>query len=266
MTPTGFVPVEHIPADDPKIPGLVLVCDHASNAVPPWVTPLGLSAEDMSRHIAWDVGARGVTLALARLLGAPAILSTWSRLVIDPNRGPKDPTLVMKIYDGSIIEGNRAVGKDETQRRLAALHQPYHDAIDHAIEAEIDAGHEPVLLSMHSFTPQLRGRAPRPWEIALLWDQDDRLLWPLMKQLRMREDLTIGNNEPYTGRLGGDSMWTHGTMRDIPHVLVEIRNDLIEAPEGQTGWAELLAPMLQHAVTEMRLAETGPMTQSDRQP
>ncbi len=113
---------------------LVLVCDHASNNVPPEIGSLGLSEEDMRRHIAWDVGARGVTLGLARRLGAEAVLSTWSRLVIDPNRGEDDPTLVMKLYDGSLVPGNRQVGLAETQRRLEAYHRPYHRAIDAALD------------------------------------------------------------------------------------------------------------------------------------
>ena len=119
----------YAPDADARADGLVLVCDHASNAVPPWVAPLGLPAEDMARHIAWDVGARGVTLALAKLMGAPAIMSRFSRLVIDPNRGEHDPTLVMKIYDGSVIEGNRHFDAIETARRIEHLHRPYHNAI-----------------------------------------------------------------------------------------------------------------------------------------
>ena len=125
---------------------LVLVCDHASNNVPPEIGSLGLSEEDMRRHIAWDVGARGVTLDLARRLGAEAVLSTWSRLVIDPNRGEDDPTLVMRLYDGTLIPANRHVTRDEVERRLDAWHRPYHRAIDAAIERM----GRPALVSIHS--------------------------------------------------------------------------------------------------------------------
>lgn len=236
---------------------LVLVCDHASNAVPPDVAPLGLQDEDMARHIAWDVGARALTLGLAERLGAAAVLSTWSRLVIDPNRGEDDPTLVMKLYDGSIIPGNRTVGSQEIVRRLETLYRPYHKAIDDALDAVIATGRAPVLVSMHSFTPQLRGRAPRPWHVGLLWDQDDRLVAPLRRRLKLEGDLVVGDNEPYTGRLAGDCMWMHGTARKIPHVLIEIRNDLIEAGEGQTAWADRLAPILRAAIEDMRLATGG---------
>ena len=260
-----FPPVERIAAgsDADAMTDLLLVCDHASNVVPPFVAPLGLPEEDMARHIAWDVGAREVTLGLAERLGAPALLTTWSRLVIDPNRGADDPTLVMKLYDGSIIPGNRGVDEAEIARRRARLHRPYHEAIDAALDAMIAEGRQPAIVSMHSFTPQFRGRAPRPWHVGLLWDRDDRLVAPLMTQLRLAGDLVVGDNEPYSGQLAGDCMWMHGTSRDIPHVLVEIRNDLIADADGQQAWVARLAPMIRHAVTEMRLADHDPVILSD---
>ena len=249
-----FTPVEHIApcgaaSDAPGVMrDLVLVCDHASNNVPPEIGSLGLSEEDMRRHIAWDVGARGVTLGLARRLGAEAVLSTWSRLVIDPNRGEDDPTLVMKLYDGSLIPGNRQVGQAETERRLDAYHRPYHRAIDRALDRVIAEGRAPALVAIHSFTPQFRGRPVRPWHVGLLWDRDDRLLLPLLARLRAEPDLCVGDNEPYNGHLLGDSMYVHGTGRGIPHILIEIRNDLIETADDQEAWAERLAPMLRAAV------------------
>lgn len=248
-----FSPFESVDHRDVAgaVQGLVLVCDHASNAVPPDVTPLGLPDADMQRHIAWDVGARGVTLDLAAQLGGHAVLSRWSRLVIDPNRGADDPTLVMKIYDGSIIEGNRHVDSAEVERRLEALWRPYHAAVDDAIDR---AGADAVLVSVHSFTPQLHGRPKRPWHIGLLWDQDDRLVVPLLARLRAESDLVVGDNEPYSGQLKGDAMMTHGTGRDVPHVLIEIRNDLIADADGQRTWAARLAPILRGAISDMRLA------------
>jgi predicted N-formylglutamate amidohydrolase len=245
-----FPPVEHVAPSDAAdaVRGLVLVCDHASNNVPPEIGSLGLSEEDMRRHIAWDVGARGVTLGLACRLGAEAVLSTWSRLVIDPNRGEDDPTLVMKLYDGSLIPGNRQVGQAETERRLDAYHRPYHRAVDRALDRVIGEGRAPALVAIHSFTPQFRGRPVRPWHVGLLWDRDDRLLRPLLARLRAQPGLCVGDNEPYNGHLFGDSMYVHGTRRGIPHVLVEIRNDLIETADDQEAWAERLAPMLREAV------------------
>ena len=250
---TEFHPVEHVsPASNRMaMTGLILLCDHARNAVPPEIGDLGLPPDDMGRHIAWDVGARGVTLGLAARLGAGAVLSTFSRLVIDPNRGEDDPTLVMRLYDGSIIPANRHIGAAEIERRRTVYYRPYHAAIREAIEAIVAAGETPVLVSIHSFTPQFKGRAPRPWHVGLLWDRDDRLVRPLLARLRAADGLVVGDNEPYSGQLHGDCMWTHGTGRGLPHVLIEIRNDLIASLDGQAGWAARLAPMIRDAVTEM---------------
>ena len=250
---TKFHPVEHIsPGNGPTaMTGLILLCDHARNAVPPEIGDLGLPADDMGRHIAWDVGARGVTLGLAARLGAGAVLSTFSRLVIDPNRGEDDPTLVMRLYDGSIIPGNRHIRLGEIERRKDAYHRPYHAAIREAIDGIAEAGETPVLVSIHSFTPRFKGRAQRPWQVGLLWDRDDRLLRPLLARLRAEDGLAVGDNEPYSGQLHGDCMWTHGTGRSLPHVLIEIRNDLIESLDGQAGWAARLAPMIRDSVAEM---------------
>ena len=250
---TEFHPVEHVsPASNRMaMAGLILLCDHARNAVPPEIGDLGLAPGDMGRHIAWDVGARGVTLGLAARLGAGAVLSTFTRLVIDPNRGEDDPTLVMRLYDGSIIPANRHIGAAEIERRRTVYYRPYHAAIREAIEAIVAAGETPVLVSIHSFTPRFRGRPPRPWHVGLLWDRDDRLVRPLLARLRTEDGLVVGDNEPYSGQLHGDCMWTHGTGRGLPHVLIEIRNDLIASLDGQAGWAARLAPMIRDAVTEM---------------
>jgi predicted N-formylglutamate amidohydrolase len=250
---TEFHPVEHIsPGSGPEaMTSLILICDHARNAVPPEIGDLGLPPEDMGRHIAWDVGARAVTLGLAARLGAGAVLSTFSRLVIDPNRGEDDPTLVMRLYDGSIIPGNRHVDRVEIERRRDAYHRPYHGAITEAIDETVEAGKSPVLISIHSFTPQFKGRPQRPWHVALLWDSDDRLQRPLLALLRAEGDLVVGDNEPYSGQLRGDCMWTHGMRRGLPHVLIEIRNDLIESANDQADWAARLAPMIRDAVATM---------------
>lgn len=242
-----FEPVEAVPGAPDGLTRLLLLCDHASNAVPPGIA-LGLPGADMARHIAWDVGARGVTLGLAEALGAPAILSTFSRLVIDPNRGEDDPTLVMRLYDGSIIPGNARVDAAEKERRLQTLHRPYHDRIRATLDAMEAEGLAPVIVSIHSFTPQLKGRAWRPWHVGLLWDRDTQLVDPLRDALHRDAEICVGDNEPYTGQLQGDCMWQHGTNRDLPHVLIEVRNDLIETPEGQRDWARRLAPMIHEAV------------------
>ena len=220
----------------------VVTCDHAANTVPNFVNDgtLGLAAEDMDRHIAYDVGAAGLSKALADLLDAPAILSNFSRLVIDPNRGEDDPTLLMKLYDGTIIPANRHAGAAELELRLNGCYRPYHTA-----QAElITRDPAPILLSIHSFTRQLQGRDPRPWHIGILSADDQRLARPLIARLRGEPDLCVGDNEPYGGHLPGDSVERHALDQGRLNVLVELRNDLIETDEQQQAWARRLAPIL----------------------
>ena len=230
---------------------ILLLCDHATAIVPPEINggDLGIPAEDMARHIAYDIGARGVTAGLTALLDAPAILTRFSRLVIDPNRGEDDPTLVMKLYDGTIIPANRDVGPREVARRLAAYHRPFHRAITARIAAMEAAGRAPALVAMHSFTPRLRGREPRPWHVGVLWHRDGRIALPLMARLR-DAGWCVGDNEPYSGELEGDTMSQHGTGRGLPHVLIEVRQDLIAAEADQRLWAERLAPILTEVIEE----------------
>jgi predicted N-formylglutamate amidohydrolase len=225
---------------------ILLLCDHASNVVPAAVGggSLGLPQAEMARHIAYDLGARGVTLALAELLDAPAVLSCFSRLVIDPNRGEDDPTLVMRLYDGTIVPANRHVTPEEVRRRLVAYHRPYHTAITARIDAMEASGRMPRLVSIHSFTPRLKGRTPRPWQVGVLWHHDGRLALPLLARLRAEPDLCVGDNQPYSGQLEGDTLSRHGTGRSLPHVLIELRHDGIEPEAGQRLWAARLAPML----------------------
>jgi predicted N-formylglutamate amidohydrolase len=251
---TSFKAVERVRPDGD--PALLLLCDHASDAIPAELGDLGLPEADRRRHIAWDVGARGVTLALSDALDAPAVLCGFSRLVIDPNRGEDDPTLLMRLYDGAVIPGNRRADAAERARRLEAYHRPYHREIERAIAAAEGQGARPTLISIHSFTPQLRGRAPRPWHVGVLWDRDDRVARPLLARLRAEDALAVGENEPYSGQLEGDCLNRHGTRRGLPHALIEIRNDLIADEAGQRAWGGLLA----RALTDALDLDPGPET------
>lgn len=227
-------------------PGRWLVtCDHATNTVPPDIGggSLGLPREDMERHIAYDVGAAGVAQHLGVLLDSPVITSNFSRLVIDPNRGEDDPTLLMKLYDGSVIPQNRTADAAERERRLNACHRPYHREL-----ARLAALPHMVYLAIHSFTRQLRGRDPRPWHVGVLHTEDDRLARPLIDLLGGEPDLTVGDNEPYSGHLPGDAVDRHASAFNRPNVLIEVRNDLIADHDGQKAWAERLAPLLTRAL------------------
>ncbi len=232
-------------------PGRWLVtCDHATNHVPDWVQggDLGLPAADMGRHIAYDIGAAGVTRHLAALLDSPAILSCFSRLVIDPNRGEDDPTLLMRLYDGTIIPGNRHAGPQDLTERLDRLYRPYHDAY-----ADLAAKMQrPVICAIHSFTPRLRSRAPRPWEVGVLFAHDERLAKPFIAACRAQGWCT-GENEPYAGHLPGDAIDRHALQHGRPNVLIELRQDLIADEAGQMAWADRLAPILQDVLTQSQL-------------
>ena len=243
-------PPYHILGDDRDSRWLV-TCDHASNAVPPEIGggSLGLSDADMARHIAWDPGAAGVSIGLGELLGAPVVLGNFSRLVIDPNRGEDDPTLVMKLYDGTVIPANRPVDAAEIERRLAAYYRPYHQAVAGLAARRADS----VYVAIHSFTRQLRGREPRPWHIGVLYGRDERFAVPLLDRLRAEPDLVVGENEPYGGHLEGDSVDRHAIKPGRVNVLIELRNDLIRTDAQQWAWAERLAPILEEVLAATQL-------------
>lgn len=223
--------------------GLIILCDHASNALPAVYGTLGLPPAELERHIAWDIGAAGVTRHLSRLLGAPAVLTCWSRLLIDPNRGEDDPTLIMRLSDGAIIPGNRYLDAAERERRIARFYRPYHDAIRRVIARARATGRAPIVFGMHSFTDVWKG-VPRPWHVGVLWERDRRIAMPLLAALRAEGDLIVGDNEPYPGQYEGDTLWQHGTQTGLPFCSLEIRQDLITTKAGQHAWAERIARVL----------------------
>lgn len=228
----------------------LITCDHATNRVPGWVAggDLGIAPADMARHIAYDVGAAGLTRALAARLDAPAILSDFSRLVIDPNRGEDDPTLVMRLYDGTIIPANRHAGQAEVEERLARLYRPYHAALAGLAARRTDT----VIVAIHSFTPCLKGRAPRPWQVGVLHSHlDSRLSRALIARLQAEGDLCVGDNEPYLGHLPGDSIDRHALQPRRHNTLIELRNDLIGTAAEQDAWADRLAPLLAAALEDV---------------
>ncbi|RIK84509.1 MAG: N-formylglutamate amidohydrolase [Hyphomicrobiales bacterium] len=238
-----FSPFEVVEGDRSR--GLVLVADHAGRALPDEYGDLGLPAAEFERHIAYDIGVEALTRALAAALGAPAVMARFSRLLIDANRGEDDPTLIRQLYDGTIIPANYPLGAQERERRLERYWRPYHDALG-AVVASVAAtsGAAPFLLSLHSFTPTMQGRA-RPWHVGILWDADDRAPRPLLDMLSADPALVVGDNEPYDGALRGDTMFRHAIVNGYAHALVEIRQDLIATPEGVEAWARRLVPMVE---------------------
>ena len=247
--------------------GVLLLCDHASNAVPPAYGRLGLPETQFERHIAYDIGAAWATEAMAAELDAPALMTTYSRLLIDPNRGAEDPTLVMQLSDGAIVPGNARIDRAGIEDRLRRFWQPYHDRIAAEFVAMTQGEVVPAIVSMHSFTPFWKAVA-RPWHVGLLWDNDPRLSQPLLKALCEEPDLqpwseTVGDNEPYDGALPGDTIDMHATRNGLANVLIEIRQDLIASEPQARAWGRRLARLLRPILArpEIRRVEYFPARQ-----
>ena len=220
--------------------GLILLCDHATNWLPKNYGTLGLGKAQFERHIAYDIGAENLTRGLAERLDVPAVLTSFSRLLIDPNRGLDDPTLIMKLSDGTVIDGNHCIDKNEVEYRKRTFYQPYHDAVSVMIEQSLGQGIVPMVFSIHSFTDNWKGET-RHWHAGILWDNDERLPNELLHQLGKQTDIIVGDNEPYDGALGNDTMYTHCTKRGLAHALLEVRQDLICYREGIDEWIDRIA-------------------------
>ncbi len=223
----------------------LLTCDHASRLVPPALANLGLEAQFLARHIGWDIGAAAVTRRLAPLLDAPAILAGYSRLVIDCNRDPGDASSIATTSDGVAIPGNAGLSEAARRARREAIFEPYHAAIERWIASAAASGVAPAVISIHSFTPEMKGVA-RPWHVGVLWDEDGRIALPLLAALRAEPGLVVGDNQPYSAREPvGYTQRHHAHARGLPHVAIELRQDLVAETPGAVEWAERLARALQ---------------------
>ncbi len=224
--------------------GFLLCCDHASRRVPRALGDLGLPPAAFDRHIAWDIGAADVARSLTHRFDAPLVMSGYSRLVIDLNRRPDDPTSIPEASDGVSVPANRAISPVERARRREALFRPYHAAIAATMARLADRVAVPAIVSIHSCTPVFKG-FERPWHIGVLWNEDGRLAGPLMARLAARGDVNVGDNQPYSARDGhGYTMRAHAEAPGLPHVLLEIRQDLIDTHRGAEQWADVLADAL----------------------
>jgi predicted N-formylglutamate amidohydrolase len=239
---TVFAPFDLVEGDRKR--GIVLVSDHARRDLPEEYGSLGLPAVELERHIAYDIGVEAVTRELAAALDVPAVIANFSRLLIDPNRGEDDPTLIRQLYDGTVVPGNYPMALAERERRLDGFYRPYHDAVGAMIASVAHAsGKAPFIFSVHSFTPVMQG-IERPWHVGILWDLDDRVARPLIDMLAEDKNLIVGDNEPYDGALRGDTMFKHAIVNGFAHALIEIRQDLIADQKGALAWAERLAPIV----------------------
>lgn len=222
----------------------VLFCDHASWAVPAALDCLGLDESRLRLHVGWDIGAGDVTRRIAALIDAPAVLAGYSRLVIDCNRPLDSPASIPRVSDEVEIPGNRNVDDEAARARADACFRPYHDAVDDIIARAAERAGPPAVISMHSFAPMLDG-FERPWHVGILWDRDARLAAPLIELLAADPAICVGDNEPYSGRVPIPcSIPQHAVARDLPHVTVEIRQDLIDTHHGAEAWANVMAAAL----------------------
>ena len=230
---------------------VLLTCDHASPRVPYSLTGLGMAAGDLNSHVGWDPGAAAVTLQLSDRFDAPAVLSAYSRLVVDCNREPGSEEAIPEASHGVRVPGNAGLTPGDARVRHEALFRPYHAAISAALDRIRGRGVEPVLVAVHTFTPRLNG-FDRPWHVGILWDEDGRLAKPLIAALRCLPGMRVGDNEPYSGRDSINfSQRFHATSRGIPSALVEIRSDLVRSKAGLSRHSGLLGDALERALARL---------------
>jgi predicted N-formylglutamate amidohydrolase len=223
---------------------ILLVCDHASSAIPAALGTLGLDAAALRRHIAWDIGAAELTRRIAARLKAPAVLAGYSRLVIDLNRQPGDPQSILRESDGVIVPGNCDLDPAAQEARAETFHWPYHHAVDQAFARLRREGPEPLFFSVHTFTPSLGG-ADRHWDLGVLWSWDPRMAVPLIELLRRHPCLHIGDNEPYSGKEIAYTLNLHAGAAGLAHCAVEVRQDHCETQGDLERFADLIADALE---------------------
>ncbi len=231
-----------------KDSNFIIICDHASNKIPSKFNNLGLSQDILNTHIAYDIGSKEVAIKLSNILDCPLVMTDYSRLLIDPNRGIDDPTLIMKISDNIKIKGNLRVknfhDSDEKNDRIKNFYDLYHNKISELINSLEEKNKSPSIISIHSFTPVWKNRK-RNIDIGILWDNDDRLPRIFFDYFKKsHKNLIIGDNKPYSGRLKNDTLYRHATIRGISNILIEIRQDLITEKKGQKFFANLISKPL----------------------
>jgi predicted N-formylglutamate amidohydrolase len=226
---------------------LFLVCDHASNRIPAALGDLGLPDHERQRHIAWDIGAAGVARRLSEMLDATLVEQGYSRLVIDANRQPALPTAMPMVSEVTEIPGNARLTEFDRKIRVDEVFTPYHDEITRLLDARAAAGRRTVLVAVHSFTPVFKGQQ-RPWHIGIMYNRDPRIGQALLPLMRDQPGLTVGENEPYTVDDENDyTIPVHGERRGLPHVELELRQDLLSDEAGQADWADRLGRLLPRA-------------------
>jgi predicted N-formylglutamate amidohydrolase len=221
-----------------------LTCDHGGKLLPRALSNLGLGPLDLDRHIAWDIGAAALARKLADALDGWLIVQTYSRLAIDCNRPLHSPTSIAPISEATAIPGNQHVSAAGADARRRAIFQPYHDRIVAELDARKISGRRTILVTVHSFTPEYHGER-RPWHVGVLYHRDVRLPRILLDIFREESALVVGDNQPYSVNDESDyAIPVYGERRSIPHVELEVRQDLLADEAGQAEWAQRLARAL----------------------
>lgn len=223
----------------------LLVCDHASRRIPSTLRQLGVADWVLDRHVACDIGARALTLALSERFNAPAVLANYSRLVVDLNRQLHDSSAFIKVSDGIAIPGNIELSEGERTERIRTFFDPYHDAVDAELRRFLDRDHVPALVSIHTCTPVFN-RVVRRWHVGVMWDKDGRIARPLLENLEATPDVCVGDNEPYSGAHPNDyTVDHHAEKNGFPCVGIEVRQDLVDSQEGAAHWGGILGNALE---------------------
>jgi predicted N-formylglutamate amidohydrolase len=221
---------------------LLLVCDHASRAIPRALNHLGMESAAFERHIAYDIGAACVARRLSTMLDAPLVLAGYSRLLIDLNRPPGHPQSIMDSSDTTPIPGNANLSDEAKRQRIRDLFEPYHDAVNRALARIWDISEAPALFSIHSFSPGFGGQ-PRPWDIGVLWNHDPRIAVPLMELLEAH-DLNVGDNEPYSGHDLAYTIDMHAGAAGLANCVIEINQNQVADNDGVERWTNILGDAL----------------------
>ena len=233
---------------------ILFISDHHRNRVPVSLNNLGLPKAELARHIGYDIGISWIAEYLSDRFDAPLVHSNFSRLVIDCNRVPGTEGSMPEVADGTRVPGNIGLSPEDREQRRIKLFEPYHRAIRKRMTAMATDGRSPVVVALHSFTPMMQDKGtPRPWEIGIIWNRDERLARPVIEALRGDSALTIGDNEPYSGRDGGYSLYEHPEAAGHPHIGVEFRQDLVATREGAHKWARVFGNALEIAVSSLTL-------------
>jgi predicted N-formylglutamate amidohydrolase len=252
LSPRDPQPVEIVNAKG--VSPFVLTCEHAGRQIPEGLGDLGVPEADLERHIAWDVGAEGVSRRLSALLDAPLVLQRFSRLVVDCNRPFEAPDLIPVVSDGTPVPGNIRLTELERVQRFEEIHQRFHRTLALLLDRRALEGPPTILVAIHSFTPRLTGGPERPWELGILSNRDRSFAGLFLGEFQARNPRTASaHNEPYVlDDLADYTIPVHGEARGLPHLLLEIRNDLIGDAECQRKWAALVAEALTAANTRRR--------------